>query len=141
MWARRLQLHPHVQSYIHNEESVSHSVVMNSLIAGEGQAGDHSVIEHSKLEGTWSIGSTSFVSQIRSFTDISVCDETAIQEVEVRVGENGERDVIVLCYGVKDSIKAQYGTPAATVCGQSWEKFFEVAGVLPMKVCDDDDCY
>ena len=107
---------------------------MNSLITGEGCAGEHSVIEHSKLEGSWSIGKTSFVSQIHSFPDIAVCDETAVQEVEVRVTESGVREVIVLCYGVKDAIKAQYGSEKATVCGQSWEKFFEVAGVVPKKV-------
>ena len=107
---------------------------MNSLITGEGYAGEHAVIEHSKLEGSWSIGNTSFVSQMHSFTDLNVCDETAVQEVEVRVNESNEREVIVLCYGVKDQIKAQYGTEKATVCGQSWEKFFEVPGVMPKKV-------
>ena len=57
------------------------SVVMNSLLEGEGVAGEQAVIEHSHLEGSWSVGRASFVSQIHSFADLAVADEIAVQEV------------------------------------------------------------
>ena len=67
---------------------MAHSVVMNSLLEGEGSAGEQAVIEHSHLEG----------------------------------------------YGVHDAIKAQFDAAGATVCGQSWDQFFEVAGLPAKKV-------
>lgn len=73
---------------------------MNSLISGEGEAGEQSVIEHSRLEGAWRIGHTSFVSQIHSFTDLEVKNEVAVQEIAVN-----EDDLILICYGVRDQIK------------------------------------
>lgn len=65
---------------------MAHSVVMNSLLEGEGSAGEQAVIEHSHLEGAWSIGRASFVSQIHSFTDLAVADAIAVQEVAVGAG-------------------------------------------------------
>ena len=94
-----------IHSFIRNEASVAHSVVMNSLISGEGEAGEQSVIEHSRLEGTWKIGHTSFVSQIHSFTDLEVKNEVAVQEIAVN-----ETDLILLCYGVRDQIKVRKKT-------------------------------
>ena len=79
---------------------MAQSVVMNSLISGEGEAGEQSVIEHSRLEGAWRIGHTSFVSQIHSFTDLEVKNEVAVQEIAVN-----EDDLILISYGVRDQIK------------------------------------
>lgn len=108
---------------------MAHSVVMNSLLEGEGSAGEQAVIEHSHLEGAWSIGRASFVSQIHSFTDLAVADAIAVQEVAVGAGS-----CVLICYGVHDAIKAQFDAAGATVCGQSWDQFFEVAGLPAKKV-------
>ena len=81
---------------------MAHSVVMNSLLEGEGSAGEQAVIEHSHLEGAWSIGRASFVSQIHSFTDLAVADAIAVQEVAVGAGS-----CVLICYGVHDAIKEQ----------------------------------
>ena len=105
------------------------SVVMNSLLEGEGVAGEQAVIEHSHLEGSWSVGRASFVSQIHSFADLAVADEIAVQEVAAGAGS-----CVLICYGVHDAIKAQFDSAGATVCGQSWEQFFEVAGLPAKKV-------
>lgn len=161
-WYSRLHLAPHVQrwccceglmpSFIKNEEAVQNAVVMNSLITGEGSCGDHSVIEHSRLMGNWKVGSMSFVSQIRSYEDLVVKDGIAVQEIAVNeintaspdegitAGQlNDSHQSVLICYGVEDPIKAQYGTSGAMVCGQSWDRFFEVAGVSTKKVWPRED--
>lgn len=126
---------------------------MNSLLSGDGQCGKKSVIEHSRLNGNWRVGSLSFVSQIRSYDDLVVKDGIAVQEIAVSQLNTASPDEgvlsghladcdksVLICYGVTDQIKAQYGSPTASVCGQSWERFFEVSGVSPKKIwpCEDD---
>lgn len=131
---------------------MQHAVVMNSLVMGEGVCGEHSVIEHSRLIGNWKIGSQSFVSQIRSYEDLVVHDSIAVQEIAVAQINTASPDEgitagqlsdshqsVLICYGVEDPIKAQFGSSGAMVCGQSWDRFFEVAGVSPKKIWPSDD--
>ena len=131
---------------------MQHAVVMNSLVMGEGVCGEHSVIEHSRLIGNWKIGSQSFVSQIRSYEDLVVHDGIAVQEIAVAQINTASPDEgitagqlsdshqsVLICYGVEDPIKAQFGSSGAMVCGQSWDRFFEVAGVSPKKIWPSDD--
>lgn len=103
---------------------------MNSLIGGEGEAGEQSVIEHSRLEGAWKIGHTSFVSQIHSFTDLDVKDEVAVQEIAVN-----ENELILICYGVRDQIKVAvsgviYHRPNTE---QKKPRFVDRAGIVSLK--------
>lgn len=146
-WYSRLHLAPHVQSFITNPAVVANAVVMNSLISGEGVCGEHAVIEHCRLTGNWSVGRRSFLSQIRSFSDVTVKDGIAVQEIAVSTLNRSSPDEgvltphlsdcmhsVVICYSIDDSIKAQLGTPAATICGQSWERFFEVSGMTEKRI-------
>lgn len=141
-----------MNSFIKNKDVVANAVVMNSLLSGEGECGTKAVIEHSHLRGNWKIGNLAFVSQIRSFEDLVVKDGIAVQEIAVSKLNTASPDEgllngrladcdksVLICYGVTDQIKAQYGTPAATICGQSWDKFFEVSGVPMKKIWPSED--
>ena len=141
-----------MQSYITNPAALSDVVVMNSLVSGDGEAGSCAVIEHCRLAGTWSIGSRAFLSQLRSFADVSVRDGIAVQEIAVSTLNRASPDegvltsrledcrhAVVLCYSRHDSIKAQLGSPQATLCGQSWERFFEVSGLSEKRVWPEGD--
>ena len=136
-----------MQSYITTPSAVADAVVMNSLISGEGEAGSCAVIEHCRLAGSWSIGSRAFLSQLRSFADVTVRDGIAVQEIAVSALNRASPDegvltsrledcrhCVVICYSIEDSIKAQLGSPAASICGQSWERFFEVSGLSEKRV-------
>ena len=141
-----------MQSYITNPAALSDVVVMNSLVSGDGEAGSCAVIEHCRLAGTWSIGSRAFLSQLRSFADVSVRDGIAVQEIAVSTLNRASPDegvltsrledcrhAVVICYSIHDSIKAQLGSPQATLCGQSWERFFEVSGLSEKRVWPEGD--
>jgi hypothetical protein len=53
--------------------------VLNSLFRSSGSHGVGTVVEHSDLEGSWSVGNGSLVSSVRSIPGIIVRDGIAVQ--------------------------------------------------------------
>ena len=133
--------------------------VLNTLLHSSGTLGCGSVVEHSELWGSWSIGAGSLVSAVRSFglqnnsgeeekseaMGLQVLPNTGVQETHLLAkhlplplrtsmppGAATARVLSVI--GVNDPIKASFGTAAASYVGTSWDTFFEITGCQSTEV-------
>ncbi|MDX9755056.1 MAG: L-fucokinase [bacterium] len=120
---RPFGLHHTVRSYVEEAEVAGDAVVINSMLFGPGRVDTGAVIEHSKLQGNWSIGAGAFCSSLRSYYGLHVEPEMVIKELCLQPGKDGQERRIVTLYGVFDQIKDTADDPKATFANRPWQDF------------------
>jgi fucokinase len=109
----------------------SKSCVLNSIVKGEdgGMVHPGSVVEHSLLQGAFSIGEGSILSGLRATPHVSTAPHTTTQEFSL---QSSDRCITVL--GVDDPIKSQWQHASARFLGRPWAEFFSAMGADPEDV-------
>ena len=110
------------------------SIVLNSMLQGNGQVSPRSVVLNCAIGGDeWDIGSNSVVVGIHDkHGQLSVPDNCVAQEVFI-TGEH-KRTTTVVSYGIQDDWNLEFNDENATFCGEKWTDFLTKTGLLPDQI-------